>query len=187
MFLYFIMSCEEWDRMKRGPTYQYTDGFWGPEVREFMREQVAKRLGDPAPLVNDPVYCWCKKPPTWCGPFKRAVCKVAVPEDSVVYFDDLNYVQVLNCLNNPTMLFVSRTEEEWERMKNCTREESIASCERMFDLTPRSGVERTWSGDVKKQAFIRELTLDMIKKVWIYRKRKRLRRKNKGPRRSKSA
>lgn len=169
-YVYVIFRYYEWLEFKRNGTIPEDEPVY---KHEWVYNQVRRRTGLDNALA---LYCFADKPHHHYPP-KRIVCKVRIPNEHIVYFDDTMYIHVLNDMNNNKHSFNGWSEMESEQNKNASVETCLASYERMFDINGAHLREYRWIGPVEKRAFIPYLTRSMIRKVWVYRNAKRLRAK----------
>lgn len=155
MYVYVVLAIDQWRAFQAsGRTGELPpDDDERPLAAPWLRRRVAERAGLPEADVR-PTYAWVRRPPSgWMWPPKRAVLKVRVPEGAAVLFDDDGYVHVLNTLGNGFTFGAGEGEPE-----------------AMFDV-----------GDTAPEAlraFVApRITLEMVKKVWVYRWGARLRRR----------
>ena len=171
MYVYVALSYYEWQHMKSTEEIPPDIAAKQSRIRDWLYPQIKMRL-PPHTYMNEPIYAFLEKPKK-CWPAKRALLKVQVPPHRIVTFDDYGYVHLLNTIGNGYHDFLAFNRKESDASH--TEEECISSYERMFDLTtPR---QHSWVGKPQPQAFIPHLTIDMVKKVYIYRNNKRLRRR----------
>lgn len=124
------------------------------------------------------IFCSLSKPPLWYYPSKRAVLKIKILKKHVVTIDENMFIQAINVLNNGWNSMISFTEKEHNDDDKYSDEEKKNSLQRVFypecNSTER---ENRWCGKIELHALIPYLTRNMIRKVWIYSKNKRLRKK----------
>jgi hypothetical protein len=173
MFVYLIMSYNDWQTFKKDPlNWHETYKNDTPKMTSWMAKQFIKRC--PNVFSANPIYCLLEKPPLSCYPAKRAVLKIKVPDEDVLLIDEHPYIFVLNNIENNSHEFLSYTQKEHNR--TWSENECLQSYERIFNLNHKPR-QTGWIGQIEPRVFIPYVTRSMIKKVWIYRKDKRLRKK----------
>jgi hypothetical protein len=170
-FLYMCLSYDDWQEFKKTGKFKCMSEFEKPEVLGWYKTQVEKRLGT---TIEHPHYCFYDKSKIFY-PAKRAVIKIRIDTNLVVPFNDHEYVHVLDCLYNNIHIFNSLSQKEYNESKTASVQECFESYERMFDLSLDRDYK--WCGVPDLRAFIPYLKRDMVRKVWIFKYNKRLRRR----------
>ena len=180
MFVYVNLGYYQWQDIKRTGVFGIRgvndNDECGQAMIDWLVDQLHKRL-PPSTRIDKPIYTFMCKPPVHdFYPAKRVICKVKIDDTLVVPFDDNTYLYALNSINNDTHSFCAWSEEEDVARRDASKQECMESYKRMFKMSEQCRSNR-WVSPVEPRAFIPFLTRDMVKKVWIYRNAKRLRKK----------
>jgi hypothetical protein len=188
--VYTIMSYDAWQAFKLTSELGQNDELEAEGVKDEFRtwivEQVDGILGQrPTGIrcAKYPIYCFTTRPrpPFSLRPSERMVIlKIRVSDALCVEFDDNQYVDLLNSFAKGMHEYMHPIDEVWtcddldalyiEDKNKYSDKECIESYIRMFDVS---------SFRTERRVFIPMLTRNMIKKVWIYRNCKILRKKTK--------
>lgn len=177
--LYVRISCDQWQQMKHHGILLHKD--YCDAAHEWFAREVAKRSIVPwggiyhlswscsfHPWTKELTYCFLEKH-KWLkyGP-EHMILKIQVNSDMVVPFIDDGYVRIVTDTNTGKPSFLSWKNTEYDETAGASDEECQASYSRVFDVSKRSNI----------RAFLPFVTRDMVKKVWVYRHGKRLRKRH---------
>ena len=100
----------------------------------------------------------------------NVVFEIELPPENVVFFDDNDYVTVVNDMcsntqNGTHYAFLAASKEEAEQMQNASQDEIVASWEKMFDIDRPKDTE--YCGEISLRAMTPYISVDMIKVVYM--------------------
>lgn len=153
--VYLVIGYAEWVALKESGTYTPSTEEDYHSTIHFLRPHIAKRAS--VDNYGTPQYVFLERPLAhhlaYFSPPKLAVLKVKVPIDVVVHFDDNVFVcDFVNEIENGHTL--------------CSEEEDL---ERLF-------VPKCDKSNLRAFVPVSLITRSSVRKVWVYRKGKRLTR-----------
>lgn len=171
---FVLITVSEWNNL-------LTDGFlsqpkkgdntfddWEEPMNTWMMQKMKNHLPSSAfhsvEERNDTFYMFVDKADIWKKHVKASnmlVLHVEIPKANIIYFDDNDYVMVLNNICNGFHdMFIARSLEEAEDKKNASVEEVKESYERMFDISTKRDVE--YCGALSLRGMTPYISLDMV-------------------------
>ena len=181
--LYASISYDQWQSVKRGTTLIHEDQY-NDVAHKWFAEQVVKKtrrsfdgvlnISWCAELSAELTYCFFEKPTWLTHKPKHVIIKLSVEANLVVPFDDHGYVHVVNDFSMGKPSFYALDANECREKANASPEECIQSYDRIFDVSREYS---RWCGRIEPRAFVPFVGRCMVKKAWVYKFGRRLRRK----------
>lgn len=177
--LFIIISKKEWSNMQENKFLSRPDSLndddydlYDEPMDQWMLEQMRKRLPNSAfhptnPEANGSHFMFLRRDDIY-SPFcdGRVMLEIEIPEEHVIYFDDHDYIMVVNNICNGWKKdFLASTQQEADEMENASPEEVEESWLRMFDITRKRDIE--YVGSLQLRAMTPCILLDMVKSYTI--------------------
>jgi hypothetical protein len=173
--VYVVMGYFEWQEFKRTGQFRIDDELCNESVTQTFRDWIVSQVngrmqGHTCPNNSLPVYCFSSRPKIGNHPPLRVVLKVRIEDRLCVDFNDDVYVRLLNSYAQGRHTYIPPhgTTDDSRSESVYPEEVCLASYSRMFDDLTRPMMD---------QVYIPYLTRSMVKKVWVYRNDRRLRRR----------
>lgn len=135
---------------------------------EWMMSQMTKRLPNiqdvPTPQINVGPF-WCFSNQDDCYPLTSddmVVVEFKTLLNSVLFFDDNDWVQVANnVMNNEIVTYLAHSEEEAQKNRSANQETILTSWEKMFDVGLQTR-DDTYCGTIQLRAVVPYISKSMI-------------------------
>jgi len=167
--LYTIVSSNDIETLK-ATNYLPFQGEGDEEdfMDEWMMSQMTKRLPSiqdvPTPQINVGPF-WCFYNEDDCYPLlfdDQIVVEFKTQLNSVLFFDDNDWIQVANNVNNNEIVtYLAHSEEEAQKNISANQESILASWEKMFNVGLQERDE-TYCGPIQLRAVVPYISKSMI-------------------------
>ena len=170
--LYTIVSSNDLEGLKDASYLPFhTKGDEEDLMDEWMMKQMTKRLPNiqDVPTSNTNVGpFWCFTNEDDCYPLTTddmIVVEFKTHLDSVLFFDDNDWVQVANnVINNEIVTYLAHTESEAQNNTSATQESILTSWETMFDVGLHHR-DNSYCGTIQLRAVVPYISKSMIVNV----------------------